>query len=366
MANKKKKKLMILIWNMGIGGVQKRVRDLILGIAKDYPHWEVHLLIKTKTPNYFTTEITDHPRVKIYYFSLYKKRFSSLPFLFWTTKHFLMIKPEVCLTFLDYLSIIMIAIRQLFFWKKTKLVLNEGILTSRYLQIHRNFFWKFLVKLTYKYADKIIVPTKSCQKDLISNFNVSPKKIVVVPNWTLFNPYQPQKPIFDLIYIGRFEKEKGVLSLISIVKKLKKNKPDISLCLIGEGAQLSSIKKQIKRNSLAGHVKIKGHQKNVIPYLRKSKIFILNSRSEGMPNVALEAAMCQVPTISKNFPGCNEVIRHGKTGYIAMNKIQLIELTVKLLCNHQLRRKTGRQAQLFVQGNFSFSNQKKFIQTLLS
>jgi len=363
----KNKILMVVIWNMGIGGIQKRLRDIIKEIITNHPNIKIHLLVKTKQPNYFIPNSPKSSKLKIYYFSSKKYRLSSIPFIFWATFHFFKIKPNICLTFLDYLSIILICIKYLFFWRKTKIVLNEGILTSDYLKIHRkNPIWKYLIKLTYQFANTIIVPTIYCKKDLIKNFNIPNKIITIIPNWTLIKIQSPKKnPIYDLIYIGRLEKEKRPLLLIKIIKRLKKKFPNISLCIIGNGSQLPLVKKAIKKLNLSKNIILLNYQKNIVPYLKKSKIFILFSKNEGMPNVILEASICQIPSIINNFKGSNLVIKHKKTGYIFQNTTQMISQVKKLLINRKLRLKLGKQAQIFIKKSSSKHLQKQFIQILL-
>jgi len=352
---------------MGIGGIQKRLRDIIKEIIVNHPNVKIYLLVKTKQSSYFIHSFPKSSKLKIHYFSSKKYRLSSIPFIFWTTFHFLKIKPDICLTFLDYLSIILICIKHLFFWRKTKIVLNEGILTSVYLKIHRkNPIWKYLIKLTYQFANTIIVPTIYCKKDLIKNFNIPNKIITVIPNWTLIKTQSPKKnPIYDLIYIGRLEKEKRPLLLIKTVKRLKKNFLNISLCIIGNGSQLPLIKKTIKKLHLSKNIILLGYKKNIIPYLKKSKIFILLSKNEGMPNVILEASMCQIPSIINNFKGSNLVVKHQKTGYIFKDTTQMINQIKKLLINKKLRLKLGKQAQTFIKKSSFEHHQKQFIQTLL-
>lgn len=361
---------MILIWDMGIGGVQKRVKDIIIDIGQNHPEWEVYLFIKRRKTSHFLKEVLSKTSINTHHFVFtgsYKRSKTIYAFI-WIVKNYLKIKPHVTLTFLDHLSIIMVALKILFFWQKTRLVLNEGILTSRYININRKrpFLWKLLVKATYKYADKIIVPTRAIETDLINNFDVPQQKIKIIPNWTLFKPTHPLKPVYDLIYIGRFEKEKNPIGVIDIVRDLKRVKPNIQVCMLGKGRQESSLSKLILQNNLSKNVSLPGYQVNIIPYLRKSKIHILPTMNEGMPNVVLEAAMCQIPTVSSNFDGVCEVIKHKKTGYIAKSHNEMVSFIRKLLDDSRLRTDFGRESQNMTLGRFSSRNQKHFIRVLLA
>jgi glycosyltransferase involved in cell wall biosynthesis len=367
---KEKKRLMILIWDMGIGGVQKRVKDILIDIGNNNPEWEVYLLIKRRLPSYHIEEIRNKTDTNIHYFFFTGSygRSKSIYALIWIVKSYLQIKPHVVLTFLDHLSIIMVTLKHLVFWQKTKLVLNEGILTSDYLKIYRKkvWLWKFLVKLMYPLADRIIVPTKAIKKDLSENFGVPKSKITIVNNWTLLKPTLPSKPLYDLIFIGRLATEKNPLALIEIVVKLEEEGLAPKLAILGSGMLEKEIRKSIEDKNLQNNIKILGFKRNVVPYLRKSKILVLTTINEGMPNVVLEAFTCAVPAVSMCFPGGEEIIKHGENGFLAHSQKQMIIQIKKLLKDEALRKKVGERAQEVVVKNFSKDNQKKFIEALLN
>ena len=127
---------MILIWNMGLGGIQKRIRDIVIDMVKNRPDWDIYMTVKYKNPDYFSKDFKSNPRVHFNYFSDYKRKNFVLG-LVWIIKEYLKIQPTVCLTFGDHFSVIMIFIRKLFFWQKTRIVLNEGVLMSKCVEIYR-------------------------------------------------------------------------------------------------------------------------------------------------------------------------------------------------------------------------------------
>lgn len=364
----KKKRLMILIWNMGIGGVQKRVRDIVLDIAENRSDWEIHLLVKFKKPSYFIEEIIAKTDTHLYFFSTSHKKSKSLPSVFWIAKCYSSIKPDVCLTFLDHLSIIMVGLRFIFFWQKTRLILNEGIYTSKYLKIYRRRprLWKLGIMLTYRFAETIIVPTQAIRADLIINFHLPESKIVVIPNWTLFKPRSCKKPKYDLLFVGRFEKEKNLMQLLEVVKQLKKLAPDIKLCLVGSGRLNREIRKTAKNLVISKNIFLAGFQEDPVPFYTRSKLLVLPTLNEGMPNVVLEAAMCSVPVVANSFDGWEEVIQQGKTGYVVDEILEMTDYIHKLLVDESKRKKMGKQAQSFVARNFSHAVQKRFIDEILS
>jgi glycosyltransferase involved in cell wall biosynthesis len=366
-----KMKLMIVIWNMGIGGIQKRMRDVILDISENHKEWEIYLLIKLKSKSTFVKEISRIDSVHIDYMTDSHDDTKTFRSVFWIAKKYLEIKPDVCLTFLDYLSTIMVWLRRIFFWQKTKIILNEGILTSIYIKLYRgkwSRFWWEAVKYSYGWADKIIVPTIACKDDLIQNFGISMGKIIVIPNWTLFKPVDGKKKMYDLINVGRMEKEKNLTDLLKAVLLLVKKFKNLKVCFVGEGSQKSALIRATEVMGLKKHVCFVGErsQAEVIDYLRRSKIFVLPTKNEGLPNVVLEAGMCQVPTVSYPFEGWGEVIIDGKTGLIANGIETFAAKCQDLLENDDLRRKMGLAVQERMISKFSTLNQDRYINVLLS
>ena len=53
------------------------------------------------------------------------------------------------------------------------------------------------------------------------------------------------------------------------------------------------------------------------PYIKKSHLFILNSKYEGFANVLVESIMLNTPVISTNCnSGPSEILLNGKLGYL--------------------------------------------------
>jgi glycosyltransferase involved in cell wall biosynthesis len=63
-----------------------------------------------------------------------------------------------------------------------------------------------------------------------------------------------------------------------------------------------------------------GFRDDIRPYLELSNILVLPSYREGFPNVVLQAMAMQKPVIATNINGCNEIIDHGKNGWLIPKK----------------------------------------------
>jgi glycosyltransferase involved in cell wall biosynthesis len=361
----KDKKILILIWNLGIGGVQKRVKDIISDLNFNYANVKVLLLVKKKTNKGDWQSIEKLKNVKIIFFPTYLKIFYKLGFGLWVFGEIIWFKPDVILTFLCELSIIAIILKRILFFLKFKVIINEVAVTSRYLFLNNFNYLKHFIKPVYNKSDLIIVPTKACRDDLINNFGVT-SKIQVIPNWTMFKPDKIKYITSnDLLFAGRFEKEKNPELFLNIFKKLSEKIVGLRGMMVGDGSLKKNLEKYIVQHGLKW-CKLVDFDSDIKKYLRISKLLLVTSSNEGMPNIVLEAAICKVPVISANFPGIEEIIIQNRTGIIAKREEKMIDLTEKLLKSRILREKLALNAQKHVLNNYGEINQYNFIQSLFS
>ena len=94
---------------------------------------------------------------------------------------------------------------------------------------------------------------------------------------------------FKLLYVGRFKIEKGIFSLLDLIK----NKKDISLTIVGaENSNLQNFNQSNVRIHQTQSSKIK-----LIKYYDDHNIFVLPSYTEGHPMVLLEALARRRPVV---------------------------------------------------------------------
>jgi len=111
---------------------------------------------------------------------------------------------------------------------------------------------------------------------------------------------------YDIAFLGRFHKQKGLLEIPEILKILKKYKSDISLLIIGGGDK--KIEKiffnKISNLNLNENVKYVGiiSSDKKFEYLRQAKVFIFPSYYESFGQSALESMANGLPVVAYNLP----------------------------------------------------------------
>ena len=292
----KDQKIMIVFHDMALGGIQRKVVDIVEYIKIKYPKVEIILCLQNKK-GIFLSQVS--PDTKIISPSFHTSRFDKLWFTFWLFIQILKYSPTNILAFMDLSSIPISIALKFAFWKKPKLIIGEDILTSKYVYIetHPKLRLK-LIKYFYPKANSILVQTPIQKNDL--NKIINNKKnnnIFVSPNWLplgftkMTNKKVKVRPI-DILFIGRIEAQKNLIKFVKIIKIVSKDFPKIKVAIIGDGSEKKIIKRLIKVLKLENNIKILSPVKNPERFYLRSKIFLLTSDYEGFPLTLLEAISC--------------------------------------------------------------------------
>jgi len=203
-------------------------------------------------------------------------------------------------------------------------------------------------------AEALFVTTSSMKRQVIRDYNISPRKIKVVPNYVdtdIFRPMINVTPIEGRVCcVGRLHKIKNFESFI----KASTDIPEISLVFIGQGDQRSHLERIVRDCQMS--VKFLGAlPHNKIPFeLNRSSAFILPSLSEGHPKALIEAMSCGLPVIGTDIPGIRDVIQHGETGLLCSHEPDSIRESIqKIIDNPELATRLGQNARHYVMNNFS-------------
>lgn len=125
----------------------------------------------------------------------------------------------------------------------------------------------------------------------------------------------------NFITIGKFEKRKNYIFLLSVLKRLKTN---FSLLIIGEKTNnnhtvnLKNIKNYIKANGLQDKIKIKVNvpHKKINNFLKNKGLFILPSYNEPASISILESISLGIPVICSDTCGTKVYIKENINGFI--------------------------------------------------
>ncbi len=129
-----------------------------------------------------------------------------------------------------------------------------------------SLIWKIgrmVEKITYRYADKIIVISEDFKKNIMAK-GVPEDKIVVIYNWVdqnkvvdvpreenkLFEIYGLDRGKFYITYNGNIGLTQNMDMLLDVAKELQEEYEDIHFVLVGNGAYLDEVKRKVADQQL--------------------------------------------------------------------------------------------------------------------
>jgi glycosyltransferase involved in cell wall biosynthesis len=208
--------------------------------------------------------------------------------------------------------------------------LNKIPYTTGYHTKFPEYLWKLLripQFLTYAYlkvfhndSKAILVPSKSCQEELIKKgFN----KVVVwtrgvAKNLISHKPYiKSNSP--KIIYVGRVSKEKNLEPLCALENKFE-------ITIVGEGPILDKLKAKYPRINFTGY----RFGRALADTLKEHDVFCFPSKTDTFGIVMIEALANGLPIAAYKVTGPVDIVEEGKTGYLGHNLEDNIRRCLKL------------------------------------
>ena len=171
--------------------------------------------------------------------------------------------------------------------------------------------------------------------------------------------------------VGRLAYEKGYDRLLKIHRKLLRENIKNTIWIIGEGAERENLERYIEENSLKDTVTLVGYSENPYKYVKESDVFVCSSRIEGLSSVVIEAALLNKPIVTTLCSGMKDILgKDNENALIVPNDIYNLYLGVKkVILNKNLREKYKENIKKVTQKfdmNTVISNIDKLLESLES
>nr|MBA2817701.1 Glycosyltransferase involved in cell wall biosynthesis [Candidatus Pantoea persica] len=126
----------------------------------------------------------------------------------------------------------------------------------------------------------------------------------------------PETFIFGTI--GSLILRKSNHHVFQALRRFRQDHPEAhwKIIVVGNGPEAGALRQQAARLNILDRVIFTGFQNNAMDYLAAFDVFILASRSEGLPRVVLEVMLVNTVVIGSRVVGTEELISHNETGLL--------------------------------------------------
>jgi len=110
----------------------------------------------------------------------------------------------------------------------------------------------------------------------------------------------------QVLSVGRLEPQKNPLLLVAILAELRRRDPRWRLVVCGSGSLEEALRDAVGEGGLAEHCELRGYvpvEDGLGPLYRESHAFLHVSRTEGFPQVLVEAFGSGLPTVATDVGG---------------------------------------------------------------
>lgn len=211
---------------------------------------------------------------------------------------------------------------------------------------------RFLSKTLFARAKNIIVQTEDAKHYFPKYLQ---RKTVVLPN-SLDERFL--LPRFDgvrkneIVSVGRLVECKNQSMLIEAFHAVADEYPELQLKIYGNGTHNEDTREELEKQVAALHLESRvhfmGHCNDMPQQLYQSRIFVLTSDYEGMPNALLESMALGLACISTDCPcgGPKTVIQDGENGLlIPVRDEKALEVALRrILSDADFEKKLGENA----------------------
>lgn len=223
-----------------------------------------------------------------------------------------------------------------------------------------------MINVTEK-IDAFIVPSVFTISKLLQ-YGISPGKLNHIPTFfnrrlilnkteIVYNPFA--------LYVGRIEKQKGLLTLI---KAFYNTNYQLKIIGFSNDGYEEYLKEYLYKKTNIEFLGKKNFDE-IIPYLSSCLFSIVPSEIyDNFPNSVLESYASQKPVLASNIGSLKELILNGKTGFLfeAGNFIDLRTKVKFLFSNPNLCIRMGKSAIIYLEENYSEDSHYRKLMTVFN
>ena len=158
-------------------------------------------------------------------------------------------------------------------------------------------------------------------------------------------------------FVGRLTPQKDPLAFVALIEGLRRARPDVHGVIVGDGPLRAEVERAVNARGLASRCRLLGARDDVAAILAALDVFVLTSRSEGLPFALLEAMAMERPVVATAVNGVPEIVEDKVTGVLVErgDGEALARAVLGTLADPERARAMGRAGRRRVQACFTAS-----------
>jgi len=242
---------------------------------------------------------------------------------------------------------------------------------------------KYFDRIIIYFATHVLVDSPSQYEFLIAEGVLPKRKGIVIGHGSICgvdeNRFFPDSQIRNtlrkeheintdeivILYLGRFNRDKGILDLAKSFEEIADQRTDVVLMMVGAEEDVAFSEIQEVCQAHGSKLRRIDFTNSPERYMAAADIICLPSYREGFGQVIIEAAACGVPAVASNIYGIKDAINDGESGLLFPlgNVPELTRSLLKLINNEKLRLSMGALARTRALELFS---SKKIVNDVMS
>jgi glycosyltransferase involved in cell wall biosynthesis len=222
-------------------------------------------------------------------------------------------------------------------------------------------------RMVCRLADCVLVNAEAIRQTLIKQ-GYDASKIVVIRNGITLSTFAKKQPNTRLrqelgvplsaqlvAVFSRLNQLKGIQYFLEAAMPVAARFPDAQFLIVGDGANRKELEEQAARMGLGERTIFTGFRSDVPDLLSEAAVSVLPSLSEGLSNSLIESMAAGVPPVAARVGGNPEVIEHEVTGLLVppRDSAALASAIGRLLEDKDLAVKFGQAGMRRVSALFS-------------
>jgi len=209
-------------------------------------------------------------------------------------------------------------------------------------------------------VDAVVSLTEGMREDFANTYRFDKRRIHVIPNGIVSNGSKNVRSAksveaglktthggeFELLSVGGLTPEKNHIELVEIFARVRERGIPARLTILGEGPERERLVSEAKQLGVDQYFRLPGWQP-AAEAMTGADLFVMTSKTEGMPAVVIEAGFAGVPTVAYQVGGLSETVVDGVTGRLVKfgDQARFVDAIAELSANPDRRIAVGNRAR---------------------